>query len=356
MEKFEIIELACDVFSTISGDLNEGIYKDLNGNLSVKWSTKRSFYACASVRSSVEEPPLHHIELTYDTATLLYRDIEDYYEYIKFGADNDKFDIWFEGFDYPKSLSSESQKEHCCKNMFISGLTWIFFHELGHLVQEHGYIRKLYDCSGSTDVIDCSSYDNEKYNSTKGKSSAVSHATEMAADYFATISVLSALLRHFESDELENEIKTFSSALALVLYRFHGIKSYSSTEIPEGSHPPPLIRLENTMPLFFEFYSTQELLKSNGSNMSRLDLINITSWSSFSVGIFWLRKNMQSGVPENFFLSGSLQRPGMKKYHRVIIDIWDEIKPKIDQVKRLDNPFAELRFSDEYREILQEGC
>jgi hypothetical protein len=356
LENSEIIDLACEVFSKITGDLNDGIYKDLNGNLSVKWSTNRSFYACASVSSSVEEPPLHHIELTYDTATLLYRDIEDYYEYIEFGADNDKFDFWFEGFDYPKSLSSESQKEHCCKNMFISGLTWILFHELGHLVQEHGHIRKLYDCSGSTDVIDCSSYDNEKSNNINGKASAVSHATETAADYFATVSVLRALLRHFESDELESEIKTFSSALALVLYRFHGVNSYSRTEVPEGSHPPPLIRLENTMPLLFEFYSTLGLLESNGSSMSRLDLINITSWSSFSVGMFWLRKNMQSGVPEDFFLSGSLQRPGMKKYHRAILDIWDEIKPDIDQAKRLDDPISELKFSDEYREILHEVC
>ncbi|MEL4293669.1 hypothetical protein [Shewanella xiamenensis] len=347
MENSEIIDLACEVFSKITGDLNDGIYKDLNGNLSVKWSTNRSFYACASVCSSVEEPPLHNIELTYDTATLLYRDIEDYYEYIEFGADNDKFDFWFEGFDYPKSLSSESQKEHCCKNMFISGITWILFHELGHLLQEHGHIRSLYDCNNGSKIVDCAANDSETNTKLSGKASAVSHVTEMAADFYAMVSCLRALLQHFEGDELKSELRGFSSVLALLLYRFHGVNSYIPTEVPEGSHPPPLIRLEQTTPLIFELYSKLTSIK-------RFELINITSWSSCTVGLFWLRKNNQMNpeLPDDFFLAGSLQRPGMARYHKIMIDTWDEIKPIIDSVKRIDDHFSELQFSDEYREKL----
>lgn len=356
MEDTEIIELACDVILKITDELNYGLYKELKGHLSIKWGTESCFYAYAAVDSTVEEPPKHYIGLTYDTATMLYRDIEDYYGYIEYGADNDKFDILLKDFDYPKALSPESQKEHCCKNMFISGLTWIFFHELGHLVQEHGYIRKLYKCSESTDIIDCASNDNENSNNLRGKASAVSHATEMAADHYAMISVLMGLIRNFKSDELESEIKSFTAVLALILYRFHGANSYTRTEVPEGSHPQPLIRLENTMPLIFEVYSNFRLLEAKGSNMSRLDLINITSWSSLSVGLFWLRKSRHSGLPEDYFLSGSLQRPGMKNYHRVILDTWDEIKPKIDKVKRLDDPFFELQFSDQYRGILYKDC
>jgi len=356
LEDTEIIELASDVFSKITDDLNDGLYKELKGNISIRWGTKRCFSAYAAVGSSVEDPPKHYIGLTYDTAIMLYRDIEDYYGYIEYGADNDKFDIMLKGYDYPKELSPEPQKEYCCKNMFISGLTWIFFHELGHLVQEHGYIRTLYECSESTDIVDCASNDNENSNNLKGKASAISHATEIAADYYAIMSVLNALIRHFESDELESEIKSFIAVLALVFYRFHGVNSYVRTEVPEGSHPQPLIRLENTMPLIVEFYSNFGILEDKGSNMSRLDLINITSWSSFSVGLFWLRKSRSSGLPEDFFLLGSLQRPGMKNYHRVIMDTWDEIKPKIDQVKRLDEPLSELKFTDQYRKILHKDC
>lgn len=354
MKDDEIIEFSCDVFLKISNDLNEGIYKGLNGSLSILWDTKRLFYACAMVNSSTEEPPKHYIKITYDTAIMLYRDIENYYEYISYGADNDKFDFWFKDFNYPKTLSSESQKKNCCKNMLISGLTWIFFHELGHLLQEHGHIRTLYECSESTDIIDCPSNDHDYSSNINGKASAVSHATEMAADYFATIWVLRALLHHLECNELESEIKTFSSALALVLYRFHGVNSYIRAEIPEGSHPQPLIRLENTMPLLFEVYSSLDILNSKTLDVSRLDLINITSWSSFSVGLFWLRKNEQLAMPDDFFLLGSLQRPGMKKYHQEILNIWDEIKPKIDLVKRLDDSISELQFSEQYRKILHE--
>ncbi|MEI6544977.1 MAG: hypothetical protein WCL60_15795, partial [Methylococcales bacterium] len=306
MNDAEIIDKASDVFLKFTAELNDGLYKELNGRLSIRWSDKRCFYACASVGSKVEEPPKHYIDLTQETAVLLYRDIEDYYHYIKYGADNEKFDIIFKDFDYPKALSSESAKEHRCKNMFISGLTWILFHELGHLIQEHGHIRTLYNCSESTEVVDCATNDNEISRELSVKAAAVSHVTEMAADFYAMISCLRALVRHFEGDELEAEIKSFTSALALVLYRFHGVNSYVATEVPEGSHPQPLIRLEQTMPLIHEVYSIFDLLETNGIRLNRLDLINITSWSSFTVGFFWLRKNRQLGVPDDYFLSGSL--------------------------------------------------
>lgn len=347
MKDSDIIDLACDVFSTITGDLNTELYEELNGKLSIRWSEKRCFYAYAATDSDVIDPPKHFIGLTYETAILLYRDIEDYHLYIGYGADNQKFDFIFQDFEYPKTLSTESGKEHCCKNMFISGITWILFHELGHLLQEHGHIRSLYDCNEGNKIVDCAANDSETNTKLSGKASAVSHVTEMAADYYAIVSCLRALLHHFEGDELKSEVRCFSSVLALVLYRFHGCSSYIPTEAPEGSHPPPLIRLEQTAPLIFELYSKLTSIK-------RLDLINITSWSSYTVGLFWLRKNNQMNpeLPDDFFLAGSLQRPGMVRYHKVMIDTWDEIKPIIDSVKRIDDHFSELQFSDEYRKKL----
>lgn len=352
MDNIEIIELGCDVFSKITSDLNEGVYSELNGELSIRWSTDGSFYAYAASDPEVVESPQHFIGITYDTLILLYRDIEDYYSCIEYGADNSKFDVVFQDFEYPKTLSTFSPKEHCCKNMFISGITWILFHELGHLIQEHGHIRSYYNCDEGIEIIDCAANDNKSKPPLSGKASAVSHVTEMAADFYAMISCLRGLLRHFEGEELEAEIRSFTSVLALVLYRFHGNNSYAPTEIPEGTHPQPLIRLEQTMPLVFEVYSKFELLKAKKSNLTRLDLVNITSWSSFTVGFFWLRKNHQANIPEDYFLSGSLQRPGMIGYHKIILQTWDEIKPIIDKVKRIDDPIAELKFSDHYRKVL----
>lgn len=347
MKDSEIIDLACDVFSTITDDLNSGLYKKLNGKLSIRWGEKRCFYAYAATDSDVNTPPKHFIGLTYETAILLYRDIEDYHLYIDYGADNQKFDVIFQDFEYPKTLSTESGKKHCCKNMFTSGITWILFHELGHLLQEHGHIRSLYDCNKGNKIVDCAANDSEANSKLSGKASAVSHVTEMAADYYAMVSCLRALLRHFEGDELKSETRCFSSVLALVLYRFHGVNSYIPTEVPEGSHPPPLIRLEQTTPLIFELYSKLTSIK-------RLELINITSWSSYTVGLFWLRKygQMNPELPDDFFLAGSLQRPGMAWYHKIMIDTWDEIKPIIDSVKRIDDHVSELHFSDEYRKKL----
>lgn len=352
MNNNEIIELGCDVFSKITSDLNEDIYSKLNGRLSIHWHTDELFYAYAGSDPKAIDSPKHSIGITYYTLILLYRDIEDYYSYIEYGADNSNFDIIFQDFEYPKTLSSFSPEEHCCKNMFISGITWILFHELGHLIQEHGYVRSHYNCDEGIEIIDCAANDSKSKTPLSGKASAVSHVTEMAADFYATISCLRSLLFHFEGEELEAEIKSFTSALALVLYRFHGNNSYVPTEIPEGTHPQPLIRLEQTMPLVFETYSNSGLLKDGKSNLTRLDLINITSWSSITAGFFWLRKNGKTNIPDDYFLSGSQQRPGMTRYHKIILETWDEIKPVIDKVKRMNDPITELEFNAHYREIL----
>ena len=61
---------------------------------------------------------------------------------------------------------------------------------------------------------------------------------------------------------------------------------------------------------------------------------------------------MNPQLPDDFFLAGSLQRPGMVRYHQVMIDTWDEIKPIIDSVKRIDDHFSELQFSGEDRKKL----
>jgi hypothetical protein len=354
LEDSEIIDLAVDVLSKVTSLMNESLYTELGGKLTNLWSTKNYFYACASVGSKVDEPPKHFITLSYETAVLLYRDIEFYSKYIETGIDNAIFDQIFKDFEYPKTLSIHADKGLSYKQMFISGITWIFYHELGHLIQEHGYIRTQYNCHVSTDIVDCASNDVENDSVLSGKPSAVSHVTEMAADYYATVSCLIALLHHFEEDELEAEIRSFTSALALVFYRFHGINPYERTEIPIGSHPQPLIRLEQTMPLIFEFYSKFDLANEKKFKLNRLDLVNITEWSSFTAGIFWLKKSNQKGIPEDFMISGSLQRPGMVDYHRVMLRIWDEIKPEIDKIKRHSNLYAELQFSPQYRKTLAE--
>lgn len=349
----EIIDLTCQVFSTIVDDLNNGLYKDINGEISVRWSIREVFYAWAAVDITDESTPKHYVGLTYETVVLLYRDVEAYFKYIESGIDNDKFDTIFQDFEYPKSLSLASSLEDCKKNMFISGITWLFFHELGHLVQEHGIVRQEYGCGVRMDIVDCASNDNVTNQLLTGKASAVSHVTEIAADYFATISCLRALARHFDGSVFDEEVRSFSVALALVLYRFHGTESFTPMSKPKGSHPIPLIRLEQTQPLIFEVYSKLNVQETLNSSLSRLDMINITSWSSYTVGLFWLRKNRHFEIPEDYFIAGSMQRHEMLPYHKHILEVWDEIKPRIDEVKRIDDEYSELQFSPHYRNILE---
>ena len=351
MEDSDIIDLTVETLDTIKTLLNETTYQGLGGEIQVHYSMTPDFLAWASVSSKPCEAPMHYVNLTYEMAVVLYRDVEEYYDYIESGVDNPKLDILFPEVDYPKSLSTQSSKEDCCKNMFISALTWVFYHELGHLVQEHGEVRQNYGCSTGTDVIDCSVDSTEPL---EGKASAVSHVTEIAADFFATYCCLMALLQHFKGARFEEELRAFSAALALVLYRFHGTRPIEAVTEPIGTHPDPLVRLEQTQPLIVELLSKLDLKKELGSDLTRNDLVYLTGWASYSIGIFWLRKNHITDIPDYYFISGSLQRPGMLSYHRCLLDVWDEIKPEIDKIKRLEGDYSEFRFSDQYRETLLE--
>jgi hypothetical protein len=352
MEDHKIVELAVHVLSLIESDLNsdEQFYKGFGGTIELRWSDKKAFYADAQTASHPSEIAKHFVGLTYETVILMYRDIENYHKYISSSVDNSYFDEVFKGYEYPKALNTVITEEESVRAMFISGITWIFFHEVGHLIQEHGHIRQFYRGSKDTNIVDSPTQVNDEKQQVEGFEAAVSHVTEFAADFYATVSCLRGLHHNFTNiEEFEETLRSFAAVIALIFYRFHGTTDYTPEKIPVGSHPKPLIRLEQNAPIFFEFI-TPEFLNHRNSKLDRLSIINMTSWASITIGLFWLRKHYQKIIPVDFFLSGSFQRPGMIEYHQVIIATWDEIKPVIDSVKRIDDYYSELKFSDEYRE------
>tara|TARA_R110002167_G_C12458679_1_gene632495 strand:+ start:121 stop:783 length:663 start_codon:yes stop_codon:yes gene_type:complete len=205
------------------------------------------------------------------------------------------------------------------KNIFISGIAWILFHELGHLVQEHGYVRALYGSGESPDVYNyASGYSHSKHQESRtGKVSAVSHATEMAADYYAIVAFSRALNRHFDGDRLSKEIRNFICSIVIFIYIFDGSSEYDDSGVPVGNHPQPIIRLEQTMASIIEIFSMRMFSEYKNLSLSRKGLCGIVSWVSYSVGLFISRINDRSELPpESYFIMGSLQRPGMVRYHK----------------------------------------
>ncbi|WP_058373276.1 hypothetical protein [Pseudoalteromonas translucida] len=124
MEDLEIYQLAGDVLSSITSDLNESIYSDLNGKLSLVWSEVQTVNAWAKSQGSVDEPPIHKICIHFELVRQLYRDTEAFCKYLESDIDKGAFDFWFQDFEQPiEMLPSIFSSEAHRKNMFIAAIT-----------------------------------------------------------------------------------------------------------------------------------------------------------------------------------------------------------------------------------------
>lgn len=355
MTDVEIYNLAGEVISSIANDIQNSTYSNLNGTLSIVWNTEPKVNAWAESLGNTDQPPKHKLGIHYELVLQVYRDIAIYCEYIEHNADKELFRTWFEGDYQPHELlTSYYSKEAYLKNMFIGAITWVFFHELGHLSQEHGFVRKHFTGTDTTLIQECNINDNEVI---QGKAAAISHVTEIAADFEATHSTISELIRHFKGDDLEPAIYIFLCGISCVLYRFHGSKSYIIEESPVGSHPNALIRLESIVPIVYEYLSMPGLEEIINVKLTRESLIHSCTTAAGTAGLLWFRRNSEQGqgeLPDNYFLMGSMNRPGMKSYLKVIVETWDEIEPTIKTIRRFGSKFSLLHYTQEFREILNQ--
>lgn len=352
MTDLEIYQLAGHVISSIGEGLQGSIYSDLGGKLSITWSEEKKVNAWAESIGNVDEVPSHTIGFHYELVRKIYRDIEYYCEYIESEVDQKTFDIWFKGETQPfELLTSHFSKEAYLNNIFMGAITWIFFHELGHLQQEHGHIRSVFMGTTISSIDECNIHTSEQI---EGKEAAIFHVTEMAADFEATHSCILELIRQFQGEELKAAIFGFVSGISCVLYRFHGSEPFVPEYYPQGSHPNPLIRLESIIPHIYEFFSMQGINQLIEIELTREYMVQTCTKAASTVGLFWLRNNAKEiRVEDNYFWMGSFNRPGMSSYMKIVIETWDEIQPTIKKIRRFGTDFGLLRFTQEHRDKLK---
>ena len=358
MEDIEIYELAEGVLYSITTDMNESNYKKLNGKLSLFFSIEKRSSAWASSKSSINENPHHEIVFCYELVRKLYRDCEDYYMFATNAMLEEPFPSIFKMFEHGPELPGYIKKDDIIRNMFLGSLTWVYFHELGHLMQEHGYIRdKFTYIKGKENIIEDCEANGE--NTLYGNESAVFHVTEFAADVESIQWCMKELIRHFlpKDSQSEHDLKEFKSNLQLficglscALYRFHGERPVHPTEYPEGTHPTPIRRLDTCLSNMYE------KLDFNGRGveihrLNRKDLVHICLGSAESVGFFWLWKYSDDNkIPDNFFAGKGISfDPYKKTYWSSIIKAWDEIETEIVRVRHFGDKMGILYYTDDAR-------
>ncbi len=352
MTDIEINELSMKVITSIVEDLRIAYYDKVGGTLALEWGAERKINAYAVSNSNPESPPNHKIIINYELLCAIYRDIEKYCYYIENNVDGKLFEHICQKDMQPKDLlTNYFSKEAYHKNIFLASITWVFFHELGHLKQEHGYVRNRFDKSVITLISEC-------INNTgklKGKTAAVSHITEIAADFEAISLCNLELIKHFEGKDMLPAIFLFTTGVSLAIYAFYNKNTLMESNAPKGTHPNPLIRLEIMLPQIWEFFSIPNIEDVLKVKLSRIDLVHTCQSAATSAGIFWMKKNELplNNDSLNNLIKGMYQRPKLITYMKILIETWDEIIPiiNLNRSKRniITNKFGLLYFTDESR-------
>lgn len=356
MDDHEIIDLSHHILTSISSDLLITTYTPLNGTLNFAWSTEPRASAWAESNSEPSAPPEHKIVFCYELPIKIYRDIENFHKFASNELLNEPYETIFNYFDPKPRLAAHIKTNDSIKNMFIGALTWVFFHELGHLSQEHGYIRKMYGAKPSDSrVVDCDSSGSDEISA---REATISHVTELAADVEAAQWCSFELIRHFipEGGVDEHDLAEFQANLFLMtagiscaLYRFNGKRSIEPTNIPIGSHPTPIRRLEVCIANIFEKLD----LGGIGEKLHQLDrkkLVYTCTGAAYSVGFYWLTQLYANDIrPIHFIPKGVLQDPFIQEYWAEIIKTWDEIEPEILRIRRFGSKLGILSFAENLR-------
>ncbi|MEG2467545.1 MAG: hypothetical protein RSB86_09015 [Comamonas sp.] len=350
----EICTLAMDVIESIRQDFNNVYYKFLGGELKVLWSNQNKFNAKASSSGDLKSPPDHSVTLYYATAIRIYRDGEDLYDFVS--SRLNKYSDLFEKLNLgePSCLFKDLEKEHFVKNFFFSGLTYLFGHEIGHLVQEHSYIRRFFcdsdrnlNASGEASEIE-EIEEIEASASSKQltrRQSLIWHVTELAADHEAITWCLFELVRQAQEEEsikfsqddwhrLKENTLIFSCAASCVHFRFNGVKAVYPDEFPIGTHPHPMLRIEKNV---FQIISGLEFFSTAlGINSSKAEISKYINKGVISANIFWIEKyfdknDLDSGL---LMLGGVINNENTKKYMGLIVNEWEIIRECVESIKR----------------------
>ncbi|MBO8213149.1 hypothetical protein [Acinetobacter nosocomialis] len=365
LSESEVYQLTGSVIHSISEDLNRSIYKKLDGKLTIVWRESESFNASAQILNKISEPPNHRITINYGLVKELYQDVIHYHEF----AENIHYQpailSLLNSITEMPTLPKCFNKKESINNMFMACLTFIFFHELGHLMQQHARIRATFSEHFVEDfmISEC-----EANNSTKliGKQAAISHTTELAADFSAVTRCISELFRHFSDEEIVGKdhggipflgaVQLFVSGISCLFYRFRGFESSHLETVPCGSHPFPLIRLELNLPHIYEMLSFPIVNEIMGCDLDRKKIVELVTRAAYSGAYFWLVRagDHSQEIPKNYIFKGILNSDESKKYTSCIIQTWDEIEDMIDSYNLDELPLTKITFTDQIRELIQQ--
>ncbi|MDD2178065.1 hypothetical protein OIN59_11530 [Acidovorax sp. D2M1] len=360
MEDIEIYDLASRVIGDITHDLNETTYAKLGGELTIIWREEKKFGAFASTLSEAGKPPRHRVTMHYELVRQVWRDAENLCEFLRRIPEDSGVDKLYDFYGDRIKLPKCFDDEEIVKNIFVAAITWVYFHEIGHLMQEHGVIRAEFaEChSNAAQTTDIHDFEASHDKRLIGREALVSHVTELAADFEAMHFYVFELLRHvtdpdFVDDKKRTEVLSgliylMVCGLSLLFFRFNGSQPILPTAVIEGSHPNPLVRLEINVPQIFE--SLDMIGKVIDHGLDRKQLVFLCGKAALSATLYWsMNKTEKHEFDDRFLLKGLLTNPVVLQYLQPIVTCWDEMLPRVKEIRRFGSPLGLMNFTDSFR-------
>ena len=368
METELVLEAAHNALSGVVNDFLESTYLQLKGSLGFTWSDNPTIGARAYSRGGINEPPHHEITISHKLARDLYRDAESCYGFMRSEHHQESLQAMFPELSTTLATLNSMERKVAINNMFMASLTWVFFHELGHCMQEHKYIRQKYCTvheSGQIYELGIPASPLSQIDAT------IYHVTEFAADAEATYWCICELVRHFLAPYITDEcgdllspdkidfrdtcfsefranLYLFVCGVSIAFCRFHGRRDLSLTPLPVSSHPLPQRRLEMILPQIWEKLD----LRSNYlrlHDISRHELVHIGIGASTGSCLSWLQ-DVKSTINSDIFLpQGVLQDPYLRSYWPTIVQAWDQIESDVRCIRRFGPSLGLLGFTNELR-------
>ncbi len=228
-----------------------------------------------------------------------------------------------EAFSKNPNENINSNDIACRFVMFEIVVAWVFFHELGHIVQRHYMLKNNSENSLETEIVEID----------EGREDIDSDIAAQAREIMADIEGVNLTLQYMKR---KGTLQPQSMYLLLcgvncMYQRFYqGYKT--NLDITKGSHPHPVIRNE-----FFNDYFLQWMIVflDNDKEQAAIPLIYLSVRSSLMSGLFWAHRIESfdgEGLPTYMDLSSENYQSQKKDYMQAISDELMEMLPILKDI------------------------
>jgi hypothetical protein len=326
-----VTEIAASVVENTRVLFSVPKYDTTQHSLEVTWLAQEKFRAWASVRIGV--PAVDRIAISYGAAREIYRDAfvlplfcerhfnrphyEAVYNHIAYGAGTKRV--------LPAGLSTEDAKTR----IMNSALAWLYLHEQSHLFQNHGRIGQELGASWASEDQRIEEMRDLDGLIPTGKSAALSHVLELAADYEAMNNVVGLILKANQNILPAHSLWTLVVGLTCMFQRFYGLGNRTYGEEVSGTHPDPSFRMRVLLRNMVLLVMHPEVRKYADWISKPEDLDAVTNHAVITATMYCqIRYRGDAGV--SAFLPGVQGYTEVPvAYQQALFDVWSDARPRI---------------------------